>query len=506
MANNASIWLPKGETGDKGPPGDKGPVGDKGPQGDPGEDSVDTTLRNLLQSPDTGPQYIPYNSELTIKEKMQQIVSVLDFGAVADGITDSTEAFQLAFAASIASSGTMYIPAGTFKLTSTVGQLPAQGTSVIGAGAESTILLFDPVVDTTPLFASAIQTGGNFMSGFKVEGVLKKGIFLQTTLLLFNSTFERIELHTLNKGLNFIKGSHSNHFFKVKTIGCNYGVHYEGDGINDPEAFSNINTYEGCRFRSNPYGFYSGVIPQISLAFYDCLYDAKDSPNPTVAGFYIGWASQVLIRGGYMECRNTAGIEINFPADRGYAGQVTIKSFYARNAFTTVRGYNALKFTGLMDVEVDKIYFNGWDKAIVEAMVANATLSIGTISSAVINTRISREGLAQVYEGYTERGTNSNGNYIKFPNGYQICWHRISNSATTISNALMGGFRSDSLNAPFPSNFISIPAHFGAVRDNTAFGCNVAGSTTQWTYSYLAVTSQTAADRAIALFASGFWK
>lgn len=52
----------------------------------------------------------------TVNTKLQELVSVKDFGAVGDGVADDTSAF----AAAIATGAAIYVPDGTYKLTSTL--------------------------------------------------------------------------------------------------------------------------------------------------------------------------------------------------------------------------------------------------------------------------------------------------------------------------------------------------------------------------------------------------
>jgi hypothetical protein len=54
--------------------------------------------------------------ERSVRAKLRERISVLDFGAVGDGATDNTAAFELAFAAAVVDGKTLYIPAGTYMI------------------------------------------------------------------------------------------------------------------------------------------------------------------------------------------------------------------------------------------------------------------------------------------------------------------------------------------------------------------------------------------------------
>lgn len=69
--------------------------------------------------------------ERKLKEKMGEIVSVKDFGAVGDGATNDTNAFALAFAAS----KNVYAPPGTYRVNLVIGN----NNRLLGSGRGSTI-------------------------------------------------------------------------------------------------------------------------------------------------------------------------------------------------------------------------------------------------------------------------------------------------------------------------------------------------------------------------------
>lgn len=73
-----------------------------------------------------------------INEKLQDIVSVKDFGAVGNGIADDTTAIQAALnAAFTAGGGSVYVPTGTYKITSPL--IVRSNTFLFGDGASSVI-------------------------------------------------------------------------------------------------------------------------------------------------------------------------------------------------------------------------------------------------------------------------------------------------------------------------------------------------------------------------------
>lgn len=81
----------------------------------------------------------------TVKAKLQEFVSVKDFGAVGDGVTDDTAAIQAAINVNTAP---VYIPEGTYRITSSIRLDPATdnvtyrtAAMLYGSGKERTIIL-----------------------------------------------------------------------------------------------------------------------------------------------------------------------------------------------------------------------------------------------------------------------------------------------------------------------------------------------------------------------------
>ena len=120
----------------------------------------------------------------TVASKLNDIVSVKDFGAVGDGVTDDTAAIQAAitYVASI-NGGTVNIPVGTFKVTSTftiansniviqgagsntphdAGTGASAATTLNYAGVSATSLYMFNFI-TPPNVGAAIRTGGGLLN------------------------------------------------------------------------------------------------------------------------------------------------------------------------------------------------------------------------------------------------------------------------------------------------------------------------------------------------------
>ena len=74
----------------------------------------------------------------TVTARLQDYVSVKDFGAVGDGSTDDLNAFNEAIAANV---GAIYVPKGTYKISGTL-TCADKNLKLVGAGEKSSILKF----------------------------------------------------------------------------------------------------------------------------------------------------------------------------------------------------------------------------------------------------------------------------------------------------------------------------------------------------------------------------
>lgn len=94
----------------------------------------------------------------TIYQKLSDIVSVKDFGAVGDGTTDDTTAINNALAANSA----IYFPAGTYLVS---GNINIQNKSLIGFNARNTTIQLSGTNTNTPVFVNSATSSSSWGSG-----------------------------------------------------------------------------------------------------------------------------------------------------------------------------------------------------------------------------------------------------------------------------------------------------------------------------------------------------
>lgn len=143
----------------------------------------------------------------TVHAKLQDIISVKDFGAVGNGVTDDTAAIQAALNAfrptAIANNGlpnvsrTIYIPFGTYIITSPLSVY--SGTVLVGDGAASTLKadgsLTTQIISLVPTING--QSRWVSISGLNFEGTGSVRAIKSLAPLFLNST---IKNNTFNIG------------------------------------------------------------------------------------------------------------------------------------------------------------------------------------------------------------------------------------------------------------------------------------------------------------------
>lgn len=147
--------------------------------------AIEFIVGNAVTSLTTDPAVVNYNQggtgaqDRTLTSKLQDTVSVKDFGAVGDGVANDTSAFTAANTASGVAS--VFVPAGTYVITGTVtGNFFTFGAVTISGGTVNSITQVSPSI--TQLSSGAgISPVTN--SIFKTSTVVNNNIVTTTILL-----------------------------------------------------------------------------------------------------------------------------------------------------------------------------------------------------------------------------------------------------------------------------------------------------------------------------------
>jgi len=116
------------------------------------------------------------------QDKMRDIFSVKDFGAVGDGVVDDTTAVIAAITAAVASTpATLVFPAGVYKCTSVLGDFTASNLSLIG---EDATLDFGSIA-TSPA-VTMLSFSGSIAAGISLTSNAANA---QKTISVVSSTF-----------------------------------------------------------------------------------------------------------------------------------------------------------------------------------------------------------------------------------------------------------------------------------------------------------------------------
>tara|TARA_R110000744_G_scaffold71137_2_gene143340 strand:- start:3490 stop:5430 length:1941 start_codon:yes stop_codon:yes gene_type:complete len=184
----------------------------------------------------------------TVQNRLQERVSVKDFGAVGDGVTDDTSAIQTAFNSGAKS---IYFPEGTYIASSltmpnTVKELYGLGSNRSGASK----IKFDTSTTATTAFAIASTSSGLFMSNLHFE--FRTGSYTNGILIGDNTHFCTFDNVTTDDSA--APGSYrvSNHWVLGANCWSNVFRHCGAWG---PDHVSTIGITLG--FASNDMDFYS---------------------------------------------------------------------------------------------------------------------------------------------------------------------------------------------------------------------------------------------------------
>lgn len=247
---------------------------------------------------------------------LSQMVSVKTYGAVGDGVADDTAAFTAAMAASTA----VYVPPGTYKITSTLA-VP-NNTTLYGAGRGTSKLLH--------AFNGTMMSLGNYsgLSGLWLDGqgatysgqgvVINNGVGRQTITNCRITDFNAACLYFYSQG-----GNQSSVFDLIasQTNGAtgtgNYAIVIQDTGSVEsgayPRKFSHIETNGFCSF-----SFGSSNNTYVSNSFLADLFYSLNSRATLITNCRIANQTALTIQGNnhtMISCAITPQITIQTTSD-----------------------------------------------------------------------------------------------------------------------------------------------------------------------------------------------
>ena len=206
-----------------------------------------------------------------LQDRLDDRVTLKDFGAIGDGVADDTGALQRAInelflkssnpsygtsANSFASRITLEIPAGRYRITSTI-NVPSYAT-IIGAGADKTLFIYSGTGPAIRAVHDGYPTAWDNSTGTQPRFINMKGFTVRSTLIdtsvmLLNSVadscFENIRL----------EGGYSETYTVLGGYSGNYNLNSQGITLT---AFSSVSTcarnlFKDIKVSSCSFGIFS---------------------------------------------------------------------------------------------------------------------------------------------------------------------------------------------------------------------------------------------------------
>jgi hypothetical protein len=261
----------------------------------------------------------------TVQAKLRESVSVLDFGAVGDGVTDDTAAIQAALD-SLTTTLRVYFPRGTYKISST-----------LLVGSQRFLYGENNAIDTTQLGNTANGTCIFPVAGFTDYLMAQKAEYLNPGSDTFwhNTKIENIYFrgnvadNRVSKGINCGSFGINSHLKDVYLINLDVGLRvgsssllYSGQYSCSMDGIGVVNCNQGVRFENTYYsaGINNFVAEICNIPVY--LYHTKQEFHLAIdqihgEGFELG-TSFVLMddcEGSFVDLRNATIATVTAPSN-----------------------------------------------------------------------------------------------------------------------------------------------------------------------------------------------
>ena len=327
----------------------------------------------------------------TVHDKLQEIVSVKDFGAVGDGIADDTSAIQAAIDA--VSRGVLVFPQGTYNTSATI-NIAAKNAQNDATQSNLEILAYGAkIVSTVSGSTAALYINGCkrlIISGLEVSAA-------STTLTvqvqgLWNSTWDSCNFGNVQfSGL----GSTFDSNYWNKFVNCAFGTITINTGTKASRSEFNANTFDTCRIWGGEYAIKKYGEQDIQdIVFINC-----DISYQTIAILYVDEVTtgNLSFFGGYFDSApgfpaDTKGIALDFNGSISNPNSANLDNFLVDTASKSEsKGAIGVRTGG-------RIPTSGFN------LIKNGNLSLGALNiglNTVTATMVAGDGLFGKYVNLT---------------------------------------------------------------------------------------------------------
>jgi hypothetical protein len=262
-----------------------------------------------------------------INEKLAEIISVKDFGAVGDGITDDSTAIQNAID-SVGATGTVFFPKGTYlivtgivigteKVVSLVGN-----SAILKAGANNITVLkinYDITRDAITEIQNLKIIGNSFtgVTGLQIGSAFTTGNASRLYLTVTN-----IKISGCETGLYIINGQEQD-YRQIVLNSNTVGIKIYADSIN---GGGNALHFASLRLQSNTVG---GIIKGVlAYPLHNDLFDSLIIQENTICGLACFNVIEVALNNVHMEGNGTGSASVVIDGETIYKSDVFLYNSY----------------------------------------------------------------------------------------------------------------------------------------------------------------------------------
>jgi parallel beta-helix repeat protein len=232
----------------------------------------------------------------TVHQKLQEYISVKDFGATGDGSTNDTVAIQAAIDAVGAAGGTLWFPPGTYMIARNVGtndhwgvKVPFSNVTLVGQDAY--FERFNPDISTYALAYPLLFLGAPDSNSTPVSNITVQGIFFNG-----NNTNHGVSGSALNDNRCAIVFKNTSHtyvqnckFFEIDSGALWYQQPVEYDYTNNVyynTTKNYVSLIQACEFYVTPH-----AVPGRALVH---AINAQGVDNCRILDNYFSWCDDCL--------------------------------------------------------------------------------------------------------------------------------------------------------------------------------------------------------------------